>query len=734
MTDIEPTPGQTLAVLLGAGSFRYAPKLACGSAFSNSSQQFEQYLTGTMGVPEKNVESFFNDRRPASEQLRDIRDFLERRSAELKNAGTPAHDLIVHYVGHGLFSGGDNDYCLAISATDEQNEGFTSIRMRDLAGVIRSSAGFLRKFLILDCCFSGAAYAQFQSGPLSVVRVKVRDELSDESPQRGTSLLCSASAKDPSVAPSGLPRTMFSDSLLRVLAEGHEAFGPQLSFSELGELVRLRIKESYKDLGVRPEVHSPDQRAGDVARVPLFPNPAWVRSATQKAASKRTRARLDDRKHVEAQRQRAEAEEEEERARQATLEAQRVREADAREKEDERQAREEAATLARVEGERQIRENEAEARAQERRQQETAAKAPRKTEPRNISGEPAQTGEKSEEPAFAGLKAQPVRHRLRWIVISVAAAAAVYFVSLSIYSLFNPVQWHSRPSGTDMPLNSIFGTPDGQHLWAVGNQGTIVQSDDGGATWRKRTSGTDDMLDSIFCTPNGQHLWTVSSDGGILQSDDSGATWKARTSGTRNILQSIFGTPDGRHLWAVGNSGTIVQSSDAGATWDVQLRSDKNPLESIFGTPDGRHLWVAGWGGQILQSDDGSTTWQERKTGTDEWLESIFGTPDGRHLWVVGGVFNSKIFQSDDGGATWEMRNSGKTSGLRSIFGTEDGRHLWAVSMDGEILQSDDGGATWNKQRSGTKDLHSIVGTPDGQHLWAVGQHGKILQFDAQRP
>ena len=79
MTDIEPTPGQTLAVLLGAGSFRYAPKLACGSAFNNSSQQFEQYLTGTMGVPEKNVESFFNDRRPASEQLRDIRDFLERR-------------------------------------------------------------------------------------------------------------------------------------------------------------------------------------------------------------------------------------------------------------------------------------------------------------------------------------------------------------------------------------------------------------------------------------------------------------------------------------------------------------------------------------------------------------------------------------------------------------------------------------------------------------------------------
>lgn len=276
MADIQPTPGQTLALLLGASVYRYAPRLAHGPAFYNSSQQFGEYLTTTMGVPEENIASFFDESRSAGDQLRDIRNFLEQRIAELKNRGIPAHDLIVHYVGHGLFCGGDSDYCLAIRATDEQNEGFTSIRMRDLATVIRNSAMFLRKYLILDCCFSGAAYAQFQSGPLSVVQVKVRDLLGDESPQRGTSLLCSASAKDPSVAPKGLPRTMFSDSLLTVLTEGHEAFGSRLSFSELGDLMRLRIKEAYRELGVRPEVHSPDQGSGDVARVPLFPNPAWA--------------------------------------------------------------------------------------------------------------------------------------------------------------------------------------------------------------------------------------------------------------------------------------------------------------------------------------------------------------------------------------------------------------------------------------------------------------------------
>jgi hypothetical protein len=283
-----PTPGQTLAVLLGASIYRYAPKLARGPAFYNSSQQFGQYLTEIMGVPEENVSSFFDEGRSAGDQLRDIRDFLEDRADELKNRGTPAHDLIIHYVGHGLFTGGDSDYCLAIRATDERNEGFTSIRMRDLATVIHDSATFMRKYLILDCCFSGAAYQQLQSGPLHAAKVKVRDLLNDESPQRGTSLLCSASAKDPSIAPRGLLRTMFSDSLLNTLTEGNEDFGPRLSMSDIGELVRVRIKETYRDMGVRPEVHSPDQRSGDIARMPLFPNPARTRAAIKEEKAERT--------------------------------------------------------------------------------------------------------------------------------------------------------------------------------------------------------------------------------------------------------------------------------------------------------------------------------------------------------------------------------------------------------------------------------------------------------------
>jgi hypothetical protein len=279
MPQNEPNPRQTLVVLLGASLFPRAPKIAQGQAFYNSAQGFNEYLMASDGLslPSENIKWLFNDNRSPSDQLLDIGGFLEGRSVDLKNNGTPPQDLIVYYVGHGLFSGSDQSYCLAIQATTERDEALTSIRVSDLASILKSRARFVRKFLIMDCCFSAASFKEFQSSPLEVSRIKFRDEF----PQRGTALLCSASAQNYSLAPEGLARTMFSDSLLKSLRQGHALLGPRLSLSELGDLVETHIREAYPDIWVRPEVHSPDQREGDVASVPLFPNAACVKQRTE---------------------------------------------------------------------------------------------------------------------------------------------------------------------------------------------------------------------------------------------------------------------------------------------------------------------------------------------------------------------------------------------------------------------------------------------------------------------
>src|SRR5215469_2351387 len=105
MAASEPNPRQTLAVLFGASSYRRAPKLAQGRVFYNSAQDFNEYLIATegLGIPRENINWLFDDTRSPSDQLQDIRDFLESRSLRLKSEGAEPQDLILYYVGHGLF-------------------------------------------------------------------------------------------------------------------------------------------------------------------------------------------------------------------------------------------------------------------------------------------------------------------------------------------------------------------------------------------------------------------------------------------------------------------------------------------------------------------------------------------------------------------------------------------------------------------------------------------------------
>lgn len=235
-------PESLLAVFLGASTYEESPNLADGSAFYNSANDFRNYLRNTYSVPRRNIKWLFDDSHSPSDQLNELARFLPERCTALKAEGNPAEDLLIYYVGHGLFA--REQYCLAIRATKENDETFSSIRGADLAGVVKEYARLLRRFLILDCCFSAAIYKefQFQTPPMTIAPTQVIREL----PLRGTSLLCSSNAEDPSFASSQLGRTMFSDALIISLTTGDISLGNPMSFSELGDLVRENLKNEVR--------------------------------------------------------------------------------------------------------------------------------------------------------------------------------------------------------------------------------------------------------------------------------------------------------------------------------------------------------------------------------------------------------------------------------------------------------------------------------------------------------
>jgi Caspase domain len=252
-----------------------------GSA--NTAHSFYDYLTGDFGLPEENVKDLFDSVKSPSGQLHEIGEWL-------KNQGKLLRDLIVFYSGHASFTPGDHAFFLAVRTTKEYVEGATSIRMVDLAQELSIRASFARKYLIFDCCFAGSAVPYFAMGSAASVAVA---KIKEVFPPKGTAILCSSSANEVSIAVPGQQYTRFGDALFEVLREGNHRVATDLSLQDVGAHVREKILDKYPADRIRPEVQSPDQNDGDVAKVRLFPNPAIrIQETKRLAAEQRQRDQL----------------------------------------------------------------------------------------------------------------------------------------------------------------------------------------------------------------------------------------------------------------------------------------------------------------------------------------------------------------------------------------------------------------------------------------------------------
>ncbi len=273
----KPSPESTLVIMLGASSFPKAPTLfAPSEAFKRSADGVKSYFLSTEGfrLPKRNLLNLFNSPMSSSNLDAKIAEFLKKLTGNSGAAKSGARDVIVYYVGHGGFSD-RHQYCLAIRDSREENDYFTSYPIDMLAKTLKEHARHLRRYLILDCCFSAAAYNAFQSSPLRLAIEKTLEQF----PEKGTALLCAAGRKDPVKVPPDQQCTMFSEGLIEVLTKGSPSDHEWLSLEDVCESVWTRIKRCKG--AVKPETRSPEKQDGDLAKIPLFPNAALrMRNAT----------------------------------------------------------------------------------------------------------------------------------------------------------------------------------------------------------------------------------------------------------------------------------------------------------------------------------------------------------------------------------------------------------------------------------------------------------------------
>ncbi|MFP4283142.1 MAG: hypothetical protein ACLFU2_11015, partial [Opitutales bacterium] len=139
---------------------------------------------------------------------------------------------------------------------------------------------------------------------------------------------------------------------------------------------------------------------------------------------------------------------------------------------------------------------------------------------------------------------------------------------------------------------------NGARLVAVGTNGLILYSDNGGGAWTTIPATTADHLHDV-AHANGLFV-AAGTNGRVLTSSD-GAIWTQRTSGTADILHTVEAISSPTPLFlASGTNGRIIESAD-GVTWTTVSTPTGDTLHGLaYGSlGDGEGRFVAG--GQVGQ-------------------------------------------------------------------------------------------------------------------------------------
>ncbi len=200
----------------------------------------------------------------------------------------------------------------------------------------------------------------------------------------------------------------------------------------------------------------------------------------------------------------------------------------------------------------------------------------------------------------------------------------------------------------------VFTTP--QNGTAVGDFGIIVHTADGGSNWTEVPLPADFKLPAAaeeqgvmsndallygLSFADERNGWLSGEWGTILKTEDGGATWKQQSSGLETTLFGI-GFSDAQHGIAVGMDSVILRTEDGGAVWKpVPAPVQDRALYEVAAS--GRNAWIAGNQGMILASNDGGQTWKNFPTPKEVWSEWFRGIGlRGDHGLVVGG--SGKIY------------------------------------------------------------------------------------------
>src|SRR5258705_1817766 len=281
-----------------------------------------------------------------------------------------------------------------------------------------------------------------------------------------------------------------------------------------------------------------------------------------------------------------------------------------------------------------------------------------------------------------------------------------------------PLPWAQGRFSRKRLLTAV--TFAGPRLVAAGQRGHLLWSDDRGRTWTQAEVPVSSDLTAL-AFPDPQHGWAVGHDGVVLVTADGGKTWTRQLDGRRIsplfsaamtanwlpgsvrdqisvLAQEGAALPlldvwfdDEKSGFVIGAFNLILHTADGGLTWVPWLDRIESPKAlPLYGVHRaGGALFIAGEQGLLLKLDPAKQRFVPCPT---PYQGSFFGVTGNDRVVLAYGL-RGNVFRSADAGKSWEKIETGLEVAL--VAGSragDDGFMLAAAS--GQVVSIGDAGPT----------------------------------------
>jgi len=209
------------------------------------------------------------------------------------------------------------------------------------------------------------------------------------------------------------------------------------------------------------------------------------------------------------------------------------------------------------------------------------------------------------------------------------------------------LHWDQSTDGTTFGYYAI-AFSDELNGYAVGYQGVVTVTTDGGVSWNDQSlgDGTDAIKNVSF--PSKMIGYAVSDSANfshphrIWKTTDAGASWnKIQDYGTHLVIASMAWTSPTVGFFC-GNDGAscIYETSDGGSMWKAVNRGNPSiVLQGIafgHGNDDLSKIgYAVGDNGTVVRSINGGSSWHEEQSGSIETLTAV-DIPSATEVFIGG--------------------------------------------------------------------------------------------------